>query len=185
MPSTRCGQAESDHDLIRRGNDLRNFLNDPSHGYRLFVTLNSNAPTTSETARKHLAVWYNALNRKVYRKWSNRPDAARWQGWAFLEGFEREAAEEVTLHWHVLLGPGPGLGADKYADLMTSVEVGQPRLVEKHMAREWTRRYPGGSLESLYIRDLAGIVGYCTKDLRKYGPHLRRAHDHHTPLPLR
>ena len=185
MLSTHCTTLESNSALITRGHELANYLNCETHEFRLFVTLNCNTAATTNAMRSWLTTWYNSLNSKVHRSWKGKDSKERWQGWAFLEGYESESAEEVTLHWHLILGPGPGLCPHKYADLMTS-RPGQPRSVAVlHMKKQWEKICPKGTVDVQYIEDLAGAVAYSTKDLRHPGPHLRRAHDTYTPLPFR
>jgi hypothetical protein len=176
--------SEATSALIARGDELARFLNSERHEHRLFVTLNCNTPATVGAMRGWLAVWYNSLNSKLYRNWAGRSSAERWRGWAFLEGHEAESAEEVTLHWHVLISPGPALSPDKYADMMTSRAHQSRSVGALHMIKQWQKICPKGTVDVQFINDLAGAVGYCTKDLRRMGPHLRRAHETYTPLPF-
>ncbi|MBM1690684.1 hypothetical protein [Sulfitobacter geojensis] len=176
---------DSNASLLKQGEKLREYLNDPEHQYRLFVTMNSNASTTQAAMQNGLAKWYGDLNNKTYRRLKAEPQSSLWQGWGFLEGHEAEAAEQVTLHWHVLIGPGPTVKPLKYADLMTSLNPGEEPLIQKHMQRAWQKVYPKGTIIVSYIDDLAGAVNYCTKDLCRPGLHLRRSHQAHSPLPFR
>lgn len=185
MPNTVFQVPHSIAATLSRGEALRKFLSDERHGFRLAVTLNANAPTTIPRMQRALSVLYSALNRKTDRAWYKKSRATWWAGHAFLEGHEAEANDKVTLHWHVLIGPGPALCPHKYADQMTSTNPLEPILSETHLRREWIKLYPRGSVDVQSISDLEGWVRYCTKDMCNPGPNVRRAHETYTPLPLR
>ena len=174
---------ETSTNLVHLGETLAVSLCDESRQFRQFVTMNSNAPTTPTAMRKALQTWYNQLNNKTYRDWKNRPQDGRWQGWAFLEGFEGESEEKTTLHWHMLIGPGPALEPERYADMMTPRPGAEYSVSASHMMHIWKKLYPRGSTEVRFITELPVAVEYATKGLRRRRPHLNRNHEEYTTLP--
>lgn len=191
---------DSPHQLVERGRALRTWLGKPFNQHHLFITLATNTGTTPSMAFKTLNLWYQSFNNKtVSREFYKLDPDELWNGWAFLEGNDLIEGGKETLHWHLMLRPGIELPNDKYLALRRQTADGKPEVAE-NIARLWKRgrpaRGPGrihheakgfekGTVDVQFITDHPGCVAYCTKDLCRYGPHLVRAHNYATPLPLK
>ncbi|MFG6552461.1 hypothetical protein [Sulfitobacter sp. 1A16808] len=206
MPNTAYRAPESVAERRERAQRLGGHIADPAHGYRLHVTLNSNTSTIVEgpgfckrnrpdDMRDALYKVWCGLNSKTHRNkgLNTLPKSAWWHGWAFLEGHNAYEAKGVTLHWHIIMGPGRDLSPEKYADLMTPanhIDPSAPPLCVSHIRDLWGKRYPKGTVAWRMIdyhdpTDLPMAVGYAMKELLKPGPYQGDALDAYQLLPFR
>lgn len=169
---------------------MHKFLARPYPRKRLSITLNSNEPTTLNALQRNVAKTLKRLNNKTDRLWYKRPRNTWWQAAFFIEGHEFEAASPVTMHVHGILAPGLGMHDGRYLEMMSpgldegAIRTGDKTLLcERHITRAWRDVYGKGSVRIKGISDLPGWAYYCTKDLCRRGPHLRRAHEAYLLLP--